>query len=186
MIVTAIFSYHRTSIITKRALEQDLARKARHLMKRERPWLFISGKRVAGLRHRIGLGFLWTQARHHGHVISSINANWPRLSKRGSSLGGKRLTAVIEGNDHRGTGGRAVGSVNHPRLYDPAAMANIKAAFYEVWKTVEAQDALRLAPDERELKAAIIRQLIDLVADGTTNPEALKTQVLDNLRAGTA
>ena len=34
LIVTAIFTYRRTSIITKRALEQDLATKARHLMKR--------------------------------------------------------------------------------------------------------------------------------------------------------
>ena len=34
MIVTAIFSYRRTSIITKKALEYDLATKARHLMKR--------------------------------------------------------------------------------------------------------------------------------------------------------
>jgi len=34
MIVTAIFSYRRTSIITKRALEQELATKARHLMRR--------------------------------------------------------------------------------------------------------------------------------------------------------
>ena len=34
MIIAAIFSYRRTSIITKRALEQDLTTKARHLMKR--------------------------------------------------------------------------------------------------------------------------------------------------------
>jgi hypothetical protein len=33
-IVTAIFSYRRSNIITKRALEQDLATKARHLMRR--------------------------------------------------------------------------------------------------------------------------------------------------------
>ena len=32
MIIAAIFSYRRTSIITKRALEQDLTTKARHLM----------------------------------------------------------------------------------------------------------------------------------------------------------
>jgi hypothetical protein len=32
-IVTAIFSYRRSSITTKRALEQDLATKARHLMR---------------------------------------------------------------------------------------------------------------------------------------------------------
>ena len=34
VIVTAIFSYRRTSIITKRALEQELSTKARHLMRR--------------------------------------------------------------------------------------------------------------------------------------------------------
>ena len=34
MIVAAIFSYRRSSIITKRALEQDLATKARHLMRK--------------------------------------------------------------------------------------------------------------------------------------------------------
>ena len=34
MIVAAIFSYRRTSIITKKALEYDLATKARRLMKR--------------------------------------------------------------------------------------------------------------------------------------------------------
>lgn len=33
MIVTAIFSYRRTSVMSKRALEQDLATKARHLMR---------------------------------------------------------------------------------------------------------------------------------------------------------
>ena len=33
MIVAAIFSYRRTSIMTKKALEYDLATKARHLMK---------------------------------------------------------------------------------------------------------------------------------------------------------
>jgi hypothetical protein len=34
MIVAAIFSYRRSSLVTKRALEQDLATKARHLVKR--------------------------------------------------------------------------------------------------------------------------------------------------------
>ena len=34
MIVAAIFSYRRSSITTKRALEHDLATKARHLMRR--------------------------------------------------------------------------------------------------------------------------------------------------------
>jgi hypothetical protein len=34
VIITAIFLYRRTSIVTERALEQDLATKARHMMKR--------------------------------------------------------------------------------------------------------------------------------------------------------
>ena len=34
IIVAAIFSYRRSGIVTKRALEQDLATKARHMMRR--------------------------------------------------------------------------------------------------------------------------------------------------------
>jgi hypothetical protein len=34
MIVTAIFSFRATGIVSKRALEQDLATKARHMMRR--------------------------------------------------------------------------------------------------------------------------------------------------------
>ena len=35
MIVATIFSYRQSSIITKRALEQELATKARHLMRKD-------------------------------------------------------------------------------------------------------------------------------------------------------
>lgn len=34
IIVTTIFSYRRSNIVTKRTLEQDLATKARHIMRR--------------------------------------------------------------------------------------------------------------------------------------------------------
>jgi hypothetical protein len=34
VIVTTIFSYRRSNIVTNRALEQDLATKARHIMRR--------------------------------------------------------------------------------------------------------------------------------------------------------
>ena len=74
-----------------------------------------------------------------------------------------------------------MGSVNHPKLYDPAATASIKAAFYEIWKTLQAQDALRTGLCDAELKVAIIRRLVELAADGTTSPEELKAQVLGNL-----
>jgi hypothetical protein len=77
-----------------------------------------------------------------------------------------------------------VGSVNHPKLYDPAAMASIKAAFYEVWTALEAQHAIYGKDGAAELKAAIIRRLIDLAANGTTHPEEMKAQVLKNLPLG--
>ena len=41
MIVAAIFSYRRSSVITKRALELDLATKARHLMRKA--WIGLDG-----------------------------------------------------------------------------------------------------------------------------------------------
>jgi hypothetical protein len=74
-----------------------------------------------------------------------------------------------------------VGSVNHPKLYDPAAMASIKAAFSDIWNTLQAQDAIHGEESAAELKAAIIRRLIGLVADGTTSPEELKAKILTKL-----
>jgi hypothetical protein len=77
-----------------------------------------------------------------------------------------------------------VGSVNHPKFYDDAAMASIKAAFHDVWEILQAHNDLYGEDSAGELKAAIIRRLIDLVADGTTNPEELKAKVLKNLPLG--
>ena len=74
-----------------------------------------------------------------------------------------------------------MGSVNHPKQYDPAASASIKAAFHEIWKALEAQHAFPGKPFEAELKVAITRRLVELAADGMTNPEELKAQVLGNL-----
>jgi len=75
----------------------------------------------------------------------------------------------------------AMASVNHHSFYDPAAMASLKAAFRDVWAELRAQATFPVALSETELKAAIIRRLMELVADGTTNPEELKAQVLGNL-----
>jgi hypothetical protein len=68
-------------------------------------------------------------------------------------------------------------SVNHSSFYDPAAMVSLKTAFRGVWEELRAQDTFRVGLSETELKAAIIRRLMELVADGTTNPEELKAQV---------
>jgi hypothetical protein len=76
---------------------------------------------------------------------------------------------------------RTVGSVNHPGLYDPAMMVTIKAAFHEVWKTITVHTPPRDPSRDEDLKAAIIRQLLDLVAEGTTSQDELRTQVLRKL-----
>ena len=60
-------------------------------------------------------------------------------------------------------------------------MASIKAAFYEVWITLEAQHAIDGKNGATELKAAIIRRLIDLAANGMTHPEEMKAEVLKNM-----
>ena len=75
-----------------------------------------------------------------------------------------------------------MGSVNHPKLYDPATMASIKAAFYEVWMALETQRAVD-GTEDAELKAAIIRRLIDLAANGTVHPEEMKAEVLEESAA---
>ena len=74
-----------------------------------------------------------------------------------------------------------MGSLNHPRVYDRAAMLSIRAAFHDVLDALQAQSAIEAGPSEDALKAEIIRHLLDLVAHGTTNPEELKAQVLGNL-----
>ena len=63
-------------------------------------------------------------------------------------------------------------------------MVSIRAAFHEIWETLEAQHAVRVGPDEDELKGAIIRRLLDLVGDGTTSQEELKVKVLGSLSLG--
>lgn len=74
-----------------------------------------------------------------------------------------------------------MGSINHPRLYDDATMANMKAAFHDVWDAVEPHAPIWDTVSEEELKAAIIRRLVGLAANGTTSRGVLKMKVLRSL-----
>jgi hypothetical protein len=69
-------------------------------------------------------------------------------------------------------------------MYDAAVMATIKAAFHDVWDTIEGQDLIQVAASDDDLKAVIIRRLTDLVGEGTTSREDLGTKVLSNLPLG--
>ena len=73
-----------------------------------------------------------------------------------------------------------MGLVNHPRLFDTAAMNLITDTFHEVWAMVEGRNPI-LTADEDRLKTVIIQKLLDLVSKGTTDKETLKAQTLRKL-----
>lgn len=74
-------------------------------------------------------------------------------------------------------------SVNHPKFYDPASMSLVKDTYHEVWAVIEGQNAL-VIDKEADLKRTIIRKLMDLVSDGVTDKEVLKTETLRQLPLG--
>jgi hypothetical protein len=63
-------------------------------------------------------------------------------------------------------------------------MANMKAAFHDVWDAVEPHAPVWDTVSEDELKAAIIRRLVDLAAKGTTSRDVLKMEILRSLPLG--
>jgi hypothetical protein len=73
-----------------------------------------------------------------------------------------------------------MGSVNHPKLYDPATIATIKAAFHDVWSTVEADGSRGDPVRDEDCKAAIIRRLLDLAATGTLPRDELVATLLND------
>jgi hypothetical protein len=74
-----------------------------------------------------------------------------------------------------------MGSVRHPKLLDAAAMESVRAAFHEIYDTIQGQNVFVPAfEDDDELKAQIIRKLLDLVSEGTS-PEDFKAKVLSSL-----
>ena len=75
-----------------------------------------------------------------------------------------------------------MGSVSHPKLYDPAAMNLVKDVFREVWGIVKDQDVLVIKDASGTQRAAIIRKLIELVSEGVTDKDVLRAEALAELR----
>ena len=73
-----------------------------------------------------------------------------------------------------------MGSVKHPKFFDPATIATLKAAFHDVWTTVEADGSRGDPVREEDCKAAIILRLLDLAATGTTERDELVAKVLND------
>jgi hypothetical protein len=72
-------------------------------------------------------------------------------------------------------------SVNYPKLYDDATMNTVKAAFHDVWATIAAHDPFRDTASDDDLKTAIIRKLLDLVSEGKTSQDELRSEALKQL-----
>ena len=73
-----------------------------------------------------------------------------------------------------------MGSFKHPKFFDPIAADRIRTVYQEIMDALESQNALSLALDDHELKAAIIRRLIKLFTDGTPHQD-WKSEVLRTL-----
>ena len=67
-----------------------------------------------------------------------------------------------------------------PSFYDEEKLSVLEQAFRDVWRTLSMNDAIgiRTATNDYELRAAIVRRLMDLVAEGITDPRELRRRTL--------
>jgi hypothetical protein len=72
-------------------------------------------------------------------------------------------------------------SAKNPRL-SVTTIESVRAAFHEVYATIHGQDegSMPRFDDDQELKAQIIRKLLELASGGTL-PADFKTKVLSSL-----
>jgi hypothetical protein len=74
-------------------------------------------------------------------------------------------------------------SSRNPRLdvYDPKTLAVMDQAFAAIWYDVRADDPFRDYANDSELRIAIGRKLLNLVADGVTDPNRLRHLTIESL-----
>jgi hypothetical protein len=66
----------------------------------------------------------------------------------------------------------------YPPYYDEAKLSVLEQAFRDVWITLSMNDAIRAGKRDDDLRAAIVRRLEDLVAEGVTDPRELRRRTL--------
>ena len=74
----------------------------------------------------------------------------------------------------------------NPRLhiYDPKTLALMDQAFAVIWNQVRADDAFRDDAHDSELRLSIGQKLLNLVADGVTDPIRLRQLTVESLLLG--
>ena len=70
-----------------------------------------------------------------------------------------------------------------PRLdfYTPKTLAVMDQAFAAIWNVLKADDPFRDYANDSELRIAIGKTLLNLVADGVTDPNRLRRLTVDSL-----
>ena len=72
---------------------------------------------------------------------------------------------------------------HNPRsdIYDPKTLAVMDQAFAAIWNVLRADDPFRDCANDSELRIAIGHKLMNLVADGVTDPSRLRRLTLESL-----
>ncbi len=66
-------------------------------------------------------------------------------------------------------------------IYDPKTLAVMDQAFAAIWNVLRADDPFRDYANDGQLRIAIGRKLLNLVADGVTDPSRLRRLTLESL-----
>ena len=66
-------------------------------------------------------------------------------------------------------------------LYAPKTLAMMDQAFAAIWNVLKADDPFRDYANDSELRIAIGHKLMNLVADGVTDPSPLRRLTLESL-----
>ena len=66
-------------------------------------------------------------------------------------------------------------------IYDPKTLAVMDQAFVVIWHALRADDPFRDYANHSELRIAIGHKLLNLVADGVTDPLRLRQLTIESL-----
>ena len=66
-------------------------------------------------------------------------------------------------------------------IYDPKTLAAMDLAFAAIWSTLKADDPFRDYAKDSELRIAVGKKLLNLVADGVTDPIRLRQLTVESL-----
>ena len=69
-------------------------------------------------------------------------------------------------------------------IYDPRTLAAMDQAFAAIWRMLRADDPFRDYANDSALRTAIGKKLLNLVADGVTDPLRLRNLTVESLLVG--